>query len=134
MITMMIMSWTKNQIANLSVGIYSNHHVDDGHNHYYRTPKKELDHADGCPAWAECCTEYGFCHPKVFSLQMNRGTMMALKITRETNHDYDNTGLLGSGTFQGLQRRKQRNATSARFKKKIIMRPNICIFIRNNCC
>ena len=122
------MSWTKNQIGILSVGIYSHHHFYDGHYHYYRTPEEELDHADGCPAWAECCTEYGFCHPKVFSLQINRETMMTLKITREimmtlkitseANYDYDNTGLLGSGTFQRLQRRKQRNATSPRFKKR----------------
>ena len=112
---MIMMSWTKKQIGILSVGIYSYHHVDD--DHYYRTPEEELDHTDGCPAWAECCTEYGFCHPKVFSMQMNEETMMTLKITRETNYDCDNTGLLGSGTFQGLQRRKQRNATSARFKK-----------------
>ena len=32
-----------------------------------RTPSEELDHVDGCPGWAECCTEYGYCHPKVFS-------------------------------------------------------------------
>jgi len=30
----------------------------------FRTPTEELDHLDGCPGWAECCTEYGFCHPK----------------------------------------------------------------------
>ena len=35
-------------------------------NHNQRTPEEELDHIGGCPGWAECCTEYGYCHPKVF--------------------------------------------------------------------
>merc|ERR1712106_1058548 len=30
----------------------------------FRAPTEEIDHMDGCPAWAECCTEYGYCHPK----------------------------------------------------------------------
>jgi len=30
----------------------------------FRAPTEDIDHMDGCPAWAECCTEYGYCHPK----------------------------------------------------------------------
>ena len=25
----------------------------------------DLDHVAGCPRYAECCTEYGYCHPRV---------------------------------------------------------------------
>ena len=25
----------------------------------------DLDHVGGCPRYAECCTEYGYCHPRV---------------------------------------------------------------------
>ena len=31
----------------------------------FRAPIDDIDHTEGCPAWAECCTEYGFCHPRV---------------------------------------------------------------------
>ena len=27
----------------------------------------DLDHVGGCPRHAECCTEYGYCHPRVGS-------------------------------------------------------------------
>ena len=38
--------------------------------HNQRTAEEELDHIGGCPGWAECCTEYGYCHPKVFWAMM----------------------------------------------------------------
>ena len=31
----------------------------------FRAASEDIDHAEGCPAWSECCTEYGFCHPRV---------------------------------------------------------------------
>ena len=31
----------------------------------YRAAKEDLAWPDGCPGWAECCTEYGYCHPRV---------------------------------------------------------------------
>merc|ERR1719445_2757358 len=30
----------------------------------FRAPEEEIDHKSGCPQHAECCTEYGYCHPK----------------------------------------------------------------------
>jgi len=30
----------------------------------FRAEEADIDHAGGCPAFAECCTEYGYCHPK----------------------------------------------------------------------
>merc|ERR1712192_143866 len=29
-----------------------------------RTPSTDLDHVAGCPRYAECCSEFGYCHPK----------------------------------------------------------------------
>merc|ERR1712241_912992 len=29
-----------------------------------RTPTTDLDHVAGCPRYAECCSEFGYCHPK----------------------------------------------------------------------
>merc|ERR1712012_1335558 len=29
-----------------------------------RTPTTDLDHVAGCPSYAECCSEFGYCHPK----------------------------------------------------------------------
>merc|ERR1712233_214772 len=29
-----------------------------------RTPTADLDHVAGCPRYAECCSEFGYCHPK----------------------------------------------------------------------
>ena len=34
----------------------------------FRADPADIDHKSGCPAFAECCTEYGYCHPKVSSL------------------------------------------------------------------
>lgn len=31
----------------------------------FRALEEEIDHKSGCPGYAECCTEYGYCHPKV---------------------------------------------------------------------
>ena len=31
----------------------------------FRTSEAELAWPEGCPAWASCCTEYGYCHPLV---------------------------------------------------------------------
>ena len=31
----------------------------------FRADPAEIDHKAGCPQWSECCTEYGYCHPKV---------------------------------------------------------------------
>ena len=31
----------------------------------FRTHPDNIHHLHGCPPWAECCTEYGFCHSKV---------------------------------------------------------------------
>ena len=31
----------------------------------FRTSEAELAWPEGCPAWAACCTEYGYCHPRV---------------------------------------------------------------------
>ena len=31
----------------------------------FRAPPSEVQHLHGCPPWAQCCTEYGFCHSKV---------------------------------------------------------------------
>ena len=31
----------------------------------FRAESAEIDHMSGCPQHAECCTEYGYCHPKV---------------------------------------------------------------------
>ena len=46
-----------------------------------RADPADIDHAGGCPGPesgrdAECCTEYGFCHPRV-SLHNERGTFEA---------------------------------------------------------
>merc|ERR1712029_312713 len=30
----------------------------------FRTSEAELAWPEGCPAWASCCTEYGYCHPQ----------------------------------------------------------------------
>ena len=30
-----------------------------------RTDEAELKYTESCPGWAECCTEYGYCQPKV---------------------------------------------------------------------
>ena len=30
-----------------------------------RADAADIDHKSGCPQWSECCTEYGYCHPKV---------------------------------------------------------------------
>merc|ERR1719270_2673698 len=30
----------------------------------FRALTEEIDHKSGCPGYAECCTEYGYCHPK----------------------------------------------------------------------
>ena len=27
----------------------------------------DIDHVGGCPRYAECCTEFGYCHPLVRS-------------------------------------------------------------------
>ena len=35
----------------------------------FRAAEADLDHKSGCPEFAECCTEYGYCHPKVIMLQ-----------------------------------------------------------------
>ena len=29
----------------------------------------DLDHVGGCPRYAECCTEFGYCHPRVGTSQ-----------------------------------------------------------------
>ena len=34
----------------------------------YRAAEAELAWPEGCPEWAACCTEYGYCHPRVSSL------------------------------------------------------------------
>ena len=34
----------------------------------YRAAEAELAWPQGCPEWAACCTEYGYCHPRVSSL------------------------------------------------------------------
>ena len=31
----------------------------------FRADSLDLDHVGGCPRWAECCTEFGYCHGKV---------------------------------------------------------------------
>ena len=31
----------------------------------YRAAEEDLAWPEGCPGWAECCTEYGYCHPRV---------------------------------------------------------------------
>ena len=31
----------------------------------FRAEEADIDHKSGCPSYAECCTEYGYCHPKV---------------------------------------------------------------------
>ena len=31
----------------------------------------DLDHVGGCPRYAQCCTEYGYCHPRVRSEIIN---------------------------------------------------------------
>ena len=31
----------------------------------FRADSLDLDHDGGCPRWAECCTEFGYCHGKV---------------------------------------------------------------------
>ena len=31
----------------------------------FRADPADIDHNNGCPGYAECCTEYGYCHPKV---------------------------------------------------------------------
>ena len=87
-----------------------------------RTPEEELDHVGGCPGWAECCTEYGYCHPKVFFLHdddyHDTDQVVSERIwmmTCRQNNKRINTGFLGSWTVQGLQWRKQRKATSTRF-------------------
>ena len=30
----------------------------------FRAPTEELKWSEGCPEWAACCTEYGYCQPK----------------------------------------------------------------------
>merc|ERR1719468_168805 len=30
----------------------------------FRTEEADLAWPRGCPAWASCCTEYGYCHPR----------------------------------------------------------------------
>ena len=30
-----------------------------------RTNEADLKYTESCPGWAECCTEYGYCQPKV---------------------------------------------------------------------
>ena len=32
---------------------------------FCRADESEIDHMGGCPSFAECCTEYGYCHPRV---------------------------------------------------------------------
>ena len=31
----------------------------------FRAAPSDIEHRDGCPQYAECCTEYGYCHPRV---------------------------------------------------------------------
>merc|ERR1712228_1091218 len=33
----------------------------------FRTEESDLKYTKSCPEWAECCTEYGYCQPKVRS-------------------------------------------------------------------
>ena len=40
----------------------------------FRAAEADLDHKSGCPEFAECCTEYGYCHPKVIVLQYLEGS------------------------------------------------------------
>ena len=35
----------------------------------FRAATADLAWPDGCPAWASCCTEYGYCHPRSSWLQ-----------------------------------------------------------------
>ena len=37
--------------------------------YFYRTEESDLKYTESCPEWAECCTEYGYCQPKVRRLQ-----------------------------------------------------------------
>ena len=37
----------------------------------YRAAEEDLAWPGGCPAWAECCTEYGYCHPRVKNRRKN---------------------------------------------------------------
>merc|ERR1719278_2305513 len=30
----------------------------------FRTDPADLAWPEGCPDWASCCTEYGYCHPR----------------------------------------------------------------------
>ena len=39
----------------------------------FRTSEAELAWPEGCPAWASCCTEYGYCHPLVSDIMIDRG-------------------------------------------------------------
>eukprot|EP00091_Calanus_sinicus_P017481 TRINITY_DN37792_c0_g1_i1.p1 TRINITY_DN37792_c0_g1~~TRINITY_DN37792_c0_g1_i1.p1 ORF type:complete len:123 (+),score=36.28 TRINITY_DN37792_c0_g1_i1:97-465(+) len=30
----------------------------------FRSPAEEIKWSEGCPDWAACCTEYGYCQPR----------------------------------------------------------------------
>ena len=37
----------------------------------FRAPAEEIKWSEGCPDWAACCTEYGYCQPRVSQNGLN---------------------------------------------------------------
>ena len=58
----------------------------------FRAAEEEIEHSDGCPDYAPCCSEYGYCQTSVIYSMIN------LKIVRSIMFFFL-TGLMVSWRF-----------------------------------